>query len=124
MATNTQNAFDQVNKQFETLYTGPARAYASMAMDYAEQLVNTQMGFAKAYVDASFAQTRAMLDVRDADGFRNYVEEQQKVVKDLGERLKGDAEKVVALNQDFAKQSQQLVEENLKTAGKTAGQTK
>ena len=39
---------------------------------------------------------------------------------DLTERLKGDAEKVVALQQDFVSKSQKLAEENVKQATDTA----
>ncbi len=115
--------FDQANQQFETLFFGPARAYAALTVDYTEKLFNTQLEFTKAYADASLNQTRAMLDVKDAETFRSYVEDQQKVAKELGERFKGDAEKVVALNQDFAQKSQKLVEDNMKTASKAAEKT-
>jgi len=116
----TRNNFDQTTQQFESLFSGPARAYAAMAVDYSEKVLNTQLDFAKACTDSYMGQARSMLDVRDAEGLRNYVQEQQKSAKDLGERFKGDAEKVVALNQDFAQKSQKLVEDNMKTASKTA----
>ncbi|MBZ9559837.1 MULTISPECIES: phasin family protein [Modicisalibacter] len=124
MATNTNTGFDQATKQFESLFFGPARAYAAMSIDYTEKLLSTQFDFAKTYSDAALSQARALLDVRDAEGMRTYVEGQQKVVKDLSERFKDDAEKVVSLNQDFAKQSQKLVEDNVKTASKATSQAK
>lgn len=111
--------FNQATQQFESLFYGPARAYAALTVDYTEQVLNTQFAFAKAYADASLGQARAMLDVKDPEGFRSYVEGQQKVAKELGERLKDDTEKVVALNQEFVQKSQQLVEDNVKTASKT-----
>lgn len=116
----TRNNSDQMTQQFESMFFGPARAYAAMAVDYSEKVLNTQLDFAKACTDSYMGQARAMLDVRDAEGLRNYVQEQQKTAKDLGERFKDDAGKVVALNQDFAQKSQKLVEENVQTASKTA----
>ncbi|SDL94126.1 phasin family protein [Modicisalibacter muralis] len=112
--------FDQATQQFENLFFGPARAYAALSVDYTEKLFTTQFEFAKAYADATLSQTRAMLDVKDAESLRSYVEDQQQVAKDLGERFKGDAEKVVAMNQEFAQKSQQLVESNVKAASKQA----
>lgn len=112
--------FDQANQQFDTLFFAPARAYAALSVDYTEKLFGTQVEFAKAYVDASLSQARAMLNVKDADSLRVYVEDQQQVAKDLSERFKGDAEKVIALNQEFAQKSQQLAEDNIKAASKTA----
>lgn len=107
---------DQTTQQFEALFFGPARAYAALSVDYTEKLFTTQFEFAKAYADAALGQARAMLDVKDAESLRTYVEDQRDVAKDLGERFKGDAEKVVALNQEFAQKSQQLVESNIKEA--------
>ncbi|APX94097.1 phasin family protein [Franzmannia qiaohouensis] len=111
---------DQATQQFESMFFGPARAYAALSLDYAEKLLNTQYEAVKAYSDVSMSQARAMLDIKDAEGLRTYVEGQQKVAKELSERVKGDAEKVVALNQDFVQQGQKLAEENIQTASKAA----
>ncbi|MCP1675289.1 phasin family protein [Natronocella acetinitrilica] len=105
---------EQFNKQFEALFVAPARAYSTLALDHAEQLLNAQYDATKAYADAGLSHVRAMLDIKDPQGLRSYVESQQKVAKDLGERLKGDAEKVVALNQEFVQKAQQLAETNAK----------
>ncbi|SDL28937.1 phasin family protein [Franzmannia pantelleriensis] len=111
---------DQATQQFESMFFGPARAYAALSIDYAEKLLNTQYEAVKAYSDVSMSQARAMLDIKDAEGLRTYVEGQQKVAKELSERVKGDAEKVVALNQDFVQKGQKLAEENIQTASKAA----
>ncbi|MFW3613275.1 phasin family protein [Billgrantia antri] len=103
-------------KPFEAMLLGPARAYAALSIDYTEKLVATQLDTAKAYTDTGLAQARELLDVRDADGLRNYIEGQQQFAKNMAERIKGDAEKVVSLNQDFMQQSQKLAESSLKQA--------
>jgi phasin family protein len=107
-------------KQFETLFFGPARAYAALSVDFTEKLVNAQLDATKAYADTGLAQARNLLNVKDAEGLRAYMEDQQKVAKELTERLKGDAEKVVSLQQDFVQQSQKLAETNVKQAQETA----
>ncbi|GEK72572.1 MULTISPECIES: phasin family protein [Halomonas] len=110
----------QFTEQFESMFFGPARAYASLSVDFAEKLTNAQLEAGRAYSETGMAQLRALLDVKDAEGLRTYMEGQQKVAKDLTERLKGDAEKVVSLQQDFVQQSQKLTEENVKQATETA----
>ncbi len=110
----------QFTEQFENLFFGPARAYASLSVDFAEKLTNAQLEAGRAYTETGMAQLRALLDVKDAEGLRSYMEGQQKVAKDLTERMKGDAEKVVSLQQDFVQQSQKLTEENVKQATETA----
>ncbi|MBY6111276.1 phasin family protein [Halomonas sp. DP1Y21-3] len=108
------------NEQVENLFFGPARAYASLTVDFAEKLTSAQLEAAKAYTETGLAQARAFTSVKDVEGLRSYMEGQQKVAKDLTERLKGDAEKVVALQQDFVSKSQKLAEENVKAATDTA----
>lgn len=110
----------QFTEQFESMFFGPARAYASLSVDYTEKLVNAQLDAGKAYTDTGLAQLRSLMNVKDAEGLRTYMEGQQKVAKDLTERLKGDAEKVVSLQQDFVQKSQKLTEENVKQAQETA----
>ncbi|MFY0990482.1 phasin family protein [Halomonas sp. C05BenzN] len=110
----------QFTEQFESMFFGPARAYASLSVDYAEKLVNAQLDAGKAYTDTGLAQLRSLMNVKDAEGLRTYMEGQQKVAKDLTERLKGDAEKVVNLQQDFVQKSQKLTEANVKQAQETA----
>ncbi|CAM3889904.1 phasin family protein [Vreelandella rituensis] len=116
------NAFDtkQITNQFETMFFGPARAYAELSVNYSEKLINAQQEAVKAYSDISLTQLRNLMKVKDAEGFREYMEGQQQVAKDMTERLKGDAEKVVALQQDFVKNSQKLTEENVKQTQKAA----
>ena len=114
------NAFNFDTKQFDALFFGPARAYANLAVDYTEKLAHAQLDATKAYTDTGLAQLRTLMSVKDAEGLKSYMEGQQKVAKDMAERMKGDAEKVVSLQQDFVQQSQKLTEDNVKQAQATA----
>ncbi|WP_416137070.1 phasin family protein [Halomonas sp. HK25] len=113
------NAFAFDAKQFDTaqlesLFFAPARAFAALSVDYSEKLINAQLEATKAYADTSVAQLRSLVEVKDAEGLKSYMEGQQQVAKELTERLKGDAEKVVALQQEFAQESQKLTESSVK----------
>ncbi|CAM3299115.1 phasin family protein [Halomonas lysinitropha] len=115
------NAFAFDPKQFDTaqlesMFFAPARAFASLSVDYTEKLVNAQLEATKAYSDTGLAQLRSLMEVKDAEGLKSYMEGQQKVATELTERLKGDAEKVVALQQEFAEESQKLTESSVKQA--------
>lgn len=113
---------NQMNQQFQSLFLAPMRSYAALTVDYAERVLNTQYEFAKAYSNASFSQARSMLDIKNSDDLRSFVEGQQKVAQEMGERMKDDTQKVVAMNQEFAEKSKQLVEENVKSTNQTAQQ--
>ncbi len=116
----TNDTFKMMNDQADKLFMGPTRDYAKLAVDYAEKLIDAQMDAAKTYTEIGLKQARAALEVRDPEAFKAYAEEQQKIAKDLTERVKGDAEKVVAMNQDFVNEARKLVETNVKTASETA----
>lgn len=107
---------NEMTQQFDNLFMAPARAYMSLSIDYSEKLMNAQLDANKAYLDTGIAQMRQLMSVKDADGLRSYMEGQQKVAKELAERVKGDADKVVSLQQDFLQKSQKLTEENVKQA--------
>lgn len=107
---------NEMTQQFDNLFMAPARAYMNLSIDYSEKLINAQLDANKAYVDTGIAQMRQLMSVKDVDGLRSYMEGQQKVAKELAERVKGDTDKVVSLQQDFLQKSQKLTEENVKQA--------
>lgn len=107
---------NEMTQQFDNMFMAPVRAYMALNVDYTEKMLNAQMDASKAYVDTGIAQMRQMMDVKDAEGLRTYMEGQQKVVKELAERAKGDADKVVSLQQDFIQKSQKITEDNVKQA--------
>lgn len=109
-------------EQFNSLFLAPIRAYAALSLDYSEKLINAQFEATKACTETGLDQVRALMDVKDMEGLRGYLESQQKVAKDLGERFKGDAEKVVAMNQEFVQQGQKLAEDNAKSVSTAATQ--
>ncbi|QGM21563.1 phasin family protein [Spiribacter sp. 2438] len=118
----SNDTFDKYNEQAEKLFMAPTRDYAKLAMDYAEKLIDAQMEAARTYSEIGMQQARAALEVKDTKALQQYAEKQQKVAKDLSERVKTDAEKVVAMNQDFVNEARKLVESNVKTASETATQ--
>lgn len=102
---------NEMNQQFDNFFMAPLRAYTALSIDYSEKMLNAQMDANKAYVDTGIAQMRQLLSVKDAEGLRGYMESQQKVAKELAERVKGDTDKVVSLQQDFLQKSQKRLTE-------------
>ena len=114
----------QYTDQASKLFLEPTRAYAGLGLDYFEKLVNIQFEAAKANAETALKQARAALDIKDQNDFQSYVEGQRKLAEELGERAKGEAEKVVALNQELAQNAQKLVQDSARELGKVAGQSK
>ena len=107
---------NEMTQQFDNMFMAPVRAYMALSIDYSEKMINAQMDASKAYADTGIAQMRQMMEVKDAEGLRSYMEGQQKVAKELAERVKGDTDKVVSLHQDFIQKSQKITEDNVKQA--------
>ena len=137
----TNPTINQLNEQFDKFFGGPVRAFAELSVNHLDAVVSTQMDAAKAYADLGIRQARTALDIREPQDVQKYVQGQQEVAKELGERVKGDAEKVVALNQKFAEEAQKLSQQSAqnvqsvqkaatsktggsKSTGKQAAQTK
>ncbi len=110
----------QATEQFESMFVAPARSFGALNLDYTEKLVAAQFDAVRALADVGLAQARGWLDVRDADSLKSVVESQQKASQDMGERLRGDAEKIVNLSQEYVQQSQKLAEDSLKAATSAA----
>lgn len=117
---NTTLNTNEMTQQFDNMFMAPARAFAALNMDFVEKMLNAQIDASKAYVDTQLAQARNLMSIKDAEGLRSYMEGQQKVAKELAERVKGDADKVVELQQDFIQKSQKLTEDNVKQAQEAA----
>lgn len=117
MSTNTSN---QLNEQFEKLLIGPTRAFMGLGVEHLEKLINTQLEATKAYTELSLQQARAACAIREPKDLESYIQGQQEVFRTFGERVKGDAETVVALNREFAEKAQQLVQESASGLGRTA----
>ena len=119
MSTTTPN---QLNDQFEQFLLGPTRAFMGLGVEHLEKLFNVQLEATKAYTQLSLQQVRASLSIREPKDLENYVQGQQEAVKTLGERVKGDAELVVALNREFAEKAQRLAQDSASNLGKAAQQ--
>lgn len=110
----------QMQKQFDSTFAAPARDYFNAALDHFEQILGLQFDAAKAYVETGVQQARAALEIKDPTDLNAYVANQQRVYQELGERMKGSAEKVVYLNQAFAEKTQKAAEANVQTVSKAA----
>lgn len=116
---STQN-LNQYTEQFDKYVTGPARAFASLAVDHAETVFNAQVEATKAYTDIGLKQFRAALNIREPQELQAYVQDQQQVARELSERVKSDAEKLVSLNQTFIDKARKLSEDNVQSVSKAA----
>ena len=99
------------NEQMQKMGFGPARDVAKMGVDHLEQLFSLQLDAAKTYADLAMKEARAALEIDDPEALKAYIEHQRELANTVTQRVKGDAEKVVALNQGFAEKLQKMSQE-------------
>jgi len=118
------NAFAFAPKQFDTqsfdALFAPARAFAALSVNMTEKLVNAQFEATRHYADTGLSQLRNLASVQDAESLKHYMGGQQAVTQALAERVKGDAETLVGLQQEFVEQSQKLTQQSVNQAQESA----
>ena len=113
----------QVNEQIEKSFAGPVRNYAGLVLDYTEKAAELQYNAVKAYMDIGLQQAREFLDIKDQNDIQAYVAKQPQVAQTVADRVRGDVEKVVELQKDFAEKSRKVVEDGASSAAKSANAT-
>jgi len=107
-------------EQIESLFVAPARQFGALNLDYSEKLAAAQFDAVRAMTDMSVGQARGWLSVRDADSLKQVVQSQHKGSQDMAERLRGDADKIMNLGQEYLQKSQKLAEDGLKAVAPAA----
>lgn len=113
-----EKATNRAKEQFDESAIEPARAYGALITDYYEKLFSTQFEAVRALADKNLAQSRSWLDVKDTESFQKAMKEQQQTIRDMGERLKEDAQKISTLSEEYLKESQQLAMESMQQGRK------
>jgi len=111
---------NRINEHLQTTMFGPARDFAGIALDHLEKLADLQQEAVNAYADIGIKQVRSALDINDQAGIRAFVEGQQNLARTVGERVKGDADKVAALNQATAEKVQKAFQQTYASAAQAA----
>ncbi|EWG99127.1 phasin family protein [Halomonas sp. BC04] len=115
---NANQASDEASAQFNDAIAEPVRAYGLMTTNYFEKLFSAQFDSVRNFSEKSLAQSRAWLEVKDSDSFKEVVEQQQQAVREMSERLKEDAEKIRSLSEEYMKDTQKLTTESMQTGSK------
>lgn len=107
---------EQATEQFESMFVAPVRTLSALNLDYSDKLVAAQFDAVRAFTDMGLSQARGWLDVRDVESLKSVVQSQHKASQAMGERLSGDAEKIMSLGQDYVQKSQKLTEDGIQVA--------
>ena len=117
MAIQTMETMQQ---QIDALVLEPMRAYAALTLDHAARLTAAQIDAYQAYARVALEQVGGLAQVKEVDGLSSYLQTQQQAARQMGERMQGDAGKLVAMNQAFVGKSQELAEQSVRKMSRAA----
>lgn len=117
-----EEMLSKTNMQFDKALE-PARKFNTLLVDHLEKLAAMNLEAVKSYAELSMKEVREALSIDDAQALQQYLTARGEVAKVVADRVKDDSEKLVGINQDFVKEVQKLVEENVKTFSPEATKT-
>ena len=98
----------------------PVQGLNRLIVDNAEKLVALQIASVKSYSALSFANLKALLEVRDAEAFQAYLGKQSELAKSMSEQLASDAKAIAELGSAFGTEAQKLGKESVKAVTEKA----
>ncbi len=111
---------DIINKtqaQFQDAFA-PAKKFSSLLIDQIAKVTDFQVNALRSYADLSIEQLRAASKVSDQKSLQDYVSNQSKVAKTVGEKLTADANTLADFGKEFGAEVQKLAQENAVVFGK------
>lgn len=92
----------------------PVQEVNRLIIGKAEKLVALQIASIQRYSALGFANLKALSEIKDADAFQAYLENQGELLKDIGEQLMSDAKAITELGSDLGEQVQKIGQKEVK----------
>mgnify|MGYP002338439842 CR=1 FL=1 len=92
------------------------RHYFTALTNFTETLATLQSEALKSYAAMSAHQMRSLLDVQDADAFRDYLAQQQSTAINLGEQTSVQAQHAAEASHTLLQEIQQMAQEGFQSA--------
>jgi phasin family protein len=90
-----------------------ARQLNQLAVANLERVVNLQLASLQAQTDLLFANFKAGLEVKDAEGLRAYVRRQSDMAKVISEKLVKDAHQLTEVGAQFTAEAVRVVQNGM-----------
>ena len=89
-------------------YLEPIREINTLALESAEKMLDIQLKSINDTARIGVAQLRNAAEIKDAEGFKDYLSGQTEVAKNLSERFVKDTQATLELGASYADQVQQV----------------
>ena len=110
-----------MNQEFANLFKmepekvlAPMQRLAELSLSNSEKLFALQMEITQSYIRLGVEQMKALFEVKDAESLQAFVNSQDDVAKNVGEKMIADAKAVADLGAEFNAETQKLTRESLR----------
>lgn len=107
-----EKLFSNVNAPFGPFFA-PTRKFNSLVIENAGKVAEFQINVARSYTDIGLKQLRDALRVSDVGDFRRLVASQNEASRTLTAKVLADTQTLVSIGQDFGKEVQKLLAEDV-----------
>ena len=107
-----EEMFPQANVNVEK-WLEPQRKFQALMLDGVEKLTQFQLEAFRSYADLGLKSLREGLEVKDVNDLQGFVGKQGERVRELGEKVQGDAQTLAGIHQELGSEVQKLVRNNL-----------
>ena len=93
----------------------PSKAFTALAIEKAEALIALNTELLNKYSAMTIANTKAAMEVKDADAAKEYFSKQGEAAKEVMESMMEDSKKVAKISEEYTAEVQKLVAESVKS---------
>ena len=102
------------------MFLAPTQELTSLNIDFLGKLADIHLNSIKNLTDLGLQNARAALEVRDAEGFQQYIQRQSETASTLTSQVQEESRKLVDLGQDYARKAGEVAQSRLGKTGKAA----
>lgn len=104
-----------MNEQFEK-YVAPVRELNALAINNFEKMLDLQLKYLEDSTKASLETLKTASSINDAEGFKEYINNQVATSKQLTERAIEDGRTVAEMGNSYATEVQKLMKDSFKAS--------
>ena len=118
-----ENIFNAFAEQTKNLYS-PMQKFNSLFVDNMEKMTEFQLNAIKSYADIGIEQMKKAIDIKDADGIREFSSASAEATTELNKKIMEDAKTLSEMAVEFKSQVESIMDESRATAPAAAPKTK
>ncbi len=97
-------------------FISSTQEFNRLSLGALEKLVNFHLEKLQSYTSLSFAQWRALLDIKDISGLQDYLNSRPQLAEELGKQLQDDLQALLEMSTSYTADAQKIFQQKLPAA--------